>query len=353
MPHALAAEDSWASELPKPSKAHGVGVFMGVVLALAGNVAVNLGTVLMKRGGAQAEKPRTRRCGWWLGFLLWLFGNVLSFVSMSMVNLTLLAALQSVQFVSNVVFAWLLLGEVMSYRTVVGTVIIVSGNVLVALTAPSETPEFGILQLRDQWADSKYLAYVIMCLVICTMAQAFYCQRRRAGSHADNLAAISFALVSAPLGTQSNLQSKVFSTILSRLAVDGDRALLLQNRWFISLVILGWATTMVFWVYRLNMAIGIFPGFIIPVLQVFWMAFCILNGIFYFGEGSQMTSTEMACFLAGLAVLFLGVFVLASGQQTQLAESARDPEVQLVRAVCFQCTAQRGQEAGVCFLDHA
>merc|ERR1712216_201125 len=112
--------------------------------------------------------------------------------------------------------------------------------------------------------------------------------------------------------------AEIFGSVIS-----GDDDQLVQNAWFIALVLVFCAMTMTFWVYQLNMAIGIFPSFIIPTLQVFWMAFCILNGIFYFGEGGDMSPSERGCFLAGFAVVVFGVFILASGKPSQ-SEDALD-----------------------------
>ena len=67
---------------------------------------------------------------WQLGIALFAGGNILNFVSFGFAAQSLLAALGSVQFVSNVFFARFVLKEVITPRVVGATALIVLGCVL-------------------------------------------------------------------------------------------------------------------------------------------------------------------------------------------------------------------------------
>lgn len=75
-------------------------------------------------------KPRPARFfrEWQAGIGLFAGGNVLNFVSFGFAAQSLLAALGSVQFVSNVVFARLVLKEAVTWRVLCATALIVAGE---------------------------------------------------------------------------------------------------------------------------------------------------------------------------------------------------------------------------------
>lgn len=78
----------------------------------------------------QQLKPRPARSfrEWQAGIGLFAGGNVLNFVSFGFAAQSLLAALGSVQFVSNVVFARLVLKEAVTWRVICATALIVTGD---------------------------------------------------------------------------------------------------------------------------------------------------------------------------------------------------------------------------------
>ena len=78
----------------------------------------------------QRPKPRPARSfrEWQSGIALFAGGNVLNFVSFGFAAQSLLAALGSVQFVSNVVFARLVLKEAVTWRVLCATALIVTGE---------------------------------------------------------------------------------------------------------------------------------------------------------------------------------------------------------------------------------
>ena len=75
-------------------------------------------------------KPRPARSfrEWQAGIALFAGGNVFNFVSFGFAAQSLLAALGSVQFVSNVVFARLVLKEAVTWRVLCATALIVTGE---------------------------------------------------------------------------------------------------------------------------------------------------------------------------------------------------------------------------------
>ena len=118
---------------------------------------------------------------------------------------------------------------------------------------------------------------------------------------------VTYSLVSALVGTQSVLQSKCFAELV-KATLNGDNQF---NQIFVYFVILNFVCGLSFWLYRMNAALKMFDGLIIiPLLQVFWTTCAILQGGVFFQEFLKFTPAQSFCFLLGVFVVFVGVFLL-------------------------------------------
>jgi hypothetical protein len=105
----------------------------GAAINVVGSISINFGTNLLKLGHNQRErqalsetdnieekiltkKSVTQYQSWRIGVAVFSIGNILNFISFGYAAQSLLAALGSVQFVSNVFFAYLMLNEVVTKR---------------------------------------------------------------------------------------------------------------------------------------------------------------------------------------------------------------------------------------------
>ena len=140
---------------------------------------------------------------------------------------------------------------------------------------------------------------------------------------------VTYAMFSAIVGTFSVLQAKCLSELLSS-TIQGDNQLRFVFTYFVLVV---WALTTVFWLYRMNKALRLFEGvFIIPVLQVFWTFFAIVGGGLYFQEFQKYNSISLIMFIVGVLIVFLGVFLLSPSKR-----KIDDYEDELPNANINQC----------------
>jgi hypothetical protein len=118
---------------------------------------------------------------------------------------------------------------------------------------------------------------------------------------------VTYSLVSALVGTQSVLQSKCFAELV-KATINGDNQF---NQVFVYFVIVNFVCGLSFWLYRMNMALKMFDGLIIiPLLQVFWTTCAILQGGVFFQEFLKFSHLQSFCFLLGVFIVFVGVFLL-------------------------------------------
>ena len=140
---------------------------LGALINVVGNVLINLGTNVVKMGHNHDEQTarlgvtsgRGRGCllrsGGWLLFVV---GSGMNFVSFSFAAQSLLAALGAVQFVSNAVFAKYCLGEAVSQRTILATGGIVFGILLVISSASHRNAVHTVPELLDLYLAPAYRA---------------------------------------------------------------------------------------------------------------------------------------------------------------------------------------------------
>jgi len=109
------------------------------------------------------------------GWVLFVLGNCLSFVSFAFAAQTLLSGFGSIQFVTNVIFVWFR-GLPPTLRQVVGTICIIAGNMLVVLAATKETHQYTSPELRSFFWTTSYLVYTGLTIALAMILQVLHDQ---------------------------------------------------------------------------------------------------------------------------------------------------------------------------------
>uniref|UniRef100_A0A061RQ90 Probable magnesium transporter n=1 Tax=Tetraselmis sp. GSL018 TaxID=582737 RepID=A0A061RQ90_9CHLO len=289
-----------------------------IVVNLIGSVCVNLGQNVMKMGHNKraalecldSERPNIKRIReWQVGVVIFLAGGIANFVSFGYAPQSLLSALGSVQFVSNVVFASVVLKERVTVRTIGATACIVAGCVLLVVFTGSSSETLTVPVLMSYYSSPAYIAYLVAMLFVATGFFSLYRHGKRlsargeARQHWDRLLPVSYALFCAPLGTQSVLFSKSVSVLL-RTTLAGESQL---GYWFTYVSLIAFVVTITFWVTRLNKSLKLFTAIVIvPTMQIGWTIFSILSGGIYFHEFEDYDSLETAMFVLGVVVIMAG-----------------------------------------------
>ena len=306
------------------------------------------------RSDQTSEKRPKARSGRWVyisGILTFSLGSLVNFMSFGFAPQSLLAALGSAQFVSNVAFGAFLLGERVTRRTLLATVTIVSGNMMVVcsfsgisafqnsgegnigdgqrLDIPnnnvlsSESYDVGEVKsyedeiVVDSIRNNFDMAFVLFTIIL--FSCGFLIRRLYRRMHDRVLAGesvrmsglvipISFAAYSAMFGAQSILLAKCLSMLIKARvngSIEEDLGLLER-----ALFIL-WCLPTAFWLSQLNRALAMFDGLIIiPLMQVCWMFFSILSGGVFFKEFHSFKWVEIQLFCIGVLIVFYGVYLL-------------------------------------------
>ncbi|KAI8469173.1 MAG: magnesium transporter [Monoraphidium minutum] len=285
----------------------GASWLIGVGVNLVGSILINLGTNVMKLGHNKraalplpeaAKPPISRFREWQVGVAAFTLGNAANFLSFGYAAQSLLSAIGCVQFVSNVIFASLVLKEQVTRSVLLATACIVAGCVLLVSFGDHSSATFTAHDLLALYSEPVYISYLSLsgaAVVGCYML--YHVGRRRAGWEAA--LPVLYSTFSALIGTQSVLFSKTLAVLL-RATFDGDNQL---KSWFVYLVAPCFLLTAVFWVTRLNKGLKMFPAMVIvPTLQIAWTLFSIVSGMLYFREYDDFSPLAAAMFAVGLLV---------------------------------------------------
>eukprot|EP01041_Mallomonas_annulata_P011870 gene11870-24871_t len=302
----------------------------GMTLNILGSVMVNFGTNLMKSAhnlvqsshvkqalteadpGAAVSNSKSSLRIWRIGMAVFVSGSFVNFASFAFAAQSLLAALGTVQFVSNVVFAKCVLKEQLTIRIFIATSIIIFGLSIAIRFSNHASEEYTTKDLIALY-DNTYLIF-LLCIVIFLISLHIvylrYTYSEEKGIRlpaSDIVRPAAYAIVSATVGTQSVLQSKCIAELV-KASIKGQNQL---GEWFLYVILITFIVGLSFWLHRMNAALKKFDGLvIIPLLQVFWTTSAILQGGVYFKEFEKFSPLQTVGFCMGVMTVFIGVFLL-------------------------------------------
>ncbi|KAL6136000.1 hypothetical protein ACLB2K_061302 [Fragaria x ananassa] len=304
---------------------------VGAFINLFGSIAINFGTNLLKLGHNERErhsmlegdgtngklplKPIIYFHTWRVGFLFFVLGNCLNFISFGYAAQSLLAALGSIQFVSNIAFAYFVLNKMVTVKVMVATAFIVLGNIFLVAFGNHQSPVFTPEQLAEKFSNITFLLYCLILILIVALHHSIY---RRGVLHAVSghdlrsywhmLLPFSYAIVSGAVGSFSVLFAKSLSNLL-RLVMSSSYQL---HSWFTYSMLLLFLSTAGFWMTRLNEGLSLFDAIlIVPMFQIAWTFFSICTGFVYFQEYQVLNTLRTTMFILGMMSVFTGISLLA------------------------------------------
>ncbi|CAI0559810.1 unnamed protein product [Linum tenue] len=254
---------------------------VGAVINLFGSIAINFGTNLLKVGHNERERHSVMDSegasvkiplksvmdfqSWRVGVVVFFLGNCLNFISFAYAAQSLLAALGSVQFVSNIAFAYFVFNKMVTVKVLVATAFIVLGNVFLVAFGNHQSPVFTPEQLVEKYSNITFLFYLLFLILIVVVHQYIYrgelmlaVSGQDLRPHWKTLLPFSYAVVSGAVGSCSVLFAK---SLLNEGLAQFDAIL------------------------------------IVPMFQIVWTFFSICTGFVYFQEYQVIPTFPCPCVL--------------------------------------------------------
>ena len=149
-PPSLVAASPYPPPAPAPAAVTDLD-FLGVGIGVCGSVFINVGNnlVAMSAGGS-GDGPRLSAIGW----LVFSLGTLSVFAAFAFAAAAVVASLESLQFVVNLLFNYLVKRVEITWRMSLGTILILVGTAIVVANGPRQeelvTP---LATLVDNWAN--------------------------------------------------------------------------------------------------------------------------------------------------------------------------------------------------------
>jgi magnesium transporter len=113
--------------------------------------------------GETGSHPIYRVRQWQIGAALYLAGNVLQFLSYAFAAQSLLLALSSAQFGTHLLFAWLMEGVNVPFRSMLGAGIIISFNILLVVFSSKSSQLMTARELLELFKCALPSGHVLLC----------------------------------------------------------------------------------------------------------------------------------------------------------------------------------------------
>ena len=179
----------------------------GMSLNIFGSVMVNFGTNLMKSAHnlfdeevveEEDENNQNKKKSksifnsqnvWALGLTIFCVGCLINFASFAFAAQSLLAALGTVQFVSNVFFAKFVLGEKLTARIIVATLIIISGLLIAIMFSNHASENYTSEDLLHLYTPAYliFLLFLVVLVIIVHITYVVYTKNEEAGTPLEGM----------------------------------------------------------------------------------------------------------------------------------------------------------------------
>lgn len=208
---------------------------------------------------------------------------------------------------------WFHIRELMTYRQVLGTALILAGVTLVSVFGPHSTAEPTMAELLEDFNDPGFLLFASLTLLMVALylAVLFWSPLRRYKPSPNSQLRTGLSAYSAAVcGAESQLFLKVVSVGMRELAV-GDPDAVTEPAFCISVIGLG--LTAPLQLFLLNATLASSPvSYAVPVYQALLIILTTAAGGVFFREFAHFPFSSAVVFLTGLFVAIVGLGLLSA-----------------------------------------
>ena len=262
---------------------------MGVI----GSIGINIGQNLQASGmQALPEEDRARPSRsrlWRTGTTIFATFALINFSALAIAPASVLTPLESIQFVTNIVYNRTVNKKAISHRMLIGVGCTLVGTVMSVIFGAESKDCPTLSALKQYWAGPAWIVFLVVTLGIAAFCQTVHTRwtaRLKRGEvlppSAPLLLPLAYTFSSALAGgAQMIVHSKVFSMLLSTVLGDGDTAPL--RSWLFYLEVCLVVLQGGLWGYRLTECLGLYdPLLILPLMTGIYILFGgVAGGIFF------------------------------------------------------------------------
>lgn len=167
----------------------------------------------------RVSKSPAQSVTWVVGTIVFVTGSLLNFASYAFAAQSMLASLESIQFVTNLIFGKVLLGATVTQTMMAGTCLTVTGTVMAVQFSSKETYELNTSDMIKLYQNPAYVTYLVLIGAAVAILHFVYKrlnEMKTAGKpvkRSDVMMPCIYSVSSALFGTQSTVQAKVLAEV--------------------------------------------------------------------------------------------------------------------------------------------
>ncbi|RAL10983.1 DUF803 domain protein [Aspergillus homomorphus CBS 101889] len=314
-------------------------VAVGVIVGLISTSLQAIGLTLQRKSHILEDekhpydlrRPPYKRRRWQLGMLMFVVANIVgSTIQITTLPLPVLSTLQASGLVFNTIFATLILGEAFTRYSLLGTLLVCIGALLIAVFGavgePAHTLDqlLGLLQRRNFILWMAGTAVIVLAIYAGSKLLEFLTSPSRSkhtGSRGSYRAlqmspgrvrlirGLSFGMISGILSAHTLLLAKSAVELLVRTVVDRVNQFNRWQSWVILLAMIALALSQLFYLHRGLKLCS--TSILYPFVFCVYNIIAIIDGLIYFQQMSQLAGFHAGLIALGTIVLLSGVLCLS------------------------------------------
>ena len=298
--------------------------WVGVVSAVFGSIILNFGLNIQKLAFVKlARLPPAKRVKvycfplWIFGFIVFAIGNAGDAIGLAFTAQSIITPIGSVSLVSNLVFAWLLVGESLDRVTVSATLLIVLGVVMIVASGDQRCTNFTLEALMSRFRQSAFLTFASLhALGLGAMIIFLYYQEKiiendgvvAVTGKSRSLMRLAYPVAGSFCAAWTVLLMKSFGELLKRSWRSGSSEFLKIESWLITIgMFLSFPMQLIY----LQKGLSRFESmYIIPVFTSSWTVSSIAMGGVFWGAFKDFLGWQITLFSFGVLCIICGVLGL-------------------------------------------
>ncbi|KAL9544448.1 hypothetical protein MBANPS3_007626 [Mucor bainieri] len=294
----------------------------------------------------EARKHALKRPMWVVSFATFLTTNIIgSIFSIGYLPIVILAPIGAMGLVFNAIAAKIVLGDPFKRNTVIGTLLIVVGALLVGLFGVIPEPDHDIDDLIRLYRKPAFIAYfsILEFVIITGLLTTHYFERmyylmESAAMPPTNMGkligkwvtmedlkkycGISYGVLSGNISSQSILFAKSGLELIILSVVFDKNQLQYALTWILLAMMV---LTAILQLYYLNKGLQLCDTVImIPLSSCTFNVSCLFNGLVYYDQWNRIIWWHLLLVMFGVAVTICGVLLISWKPSAKLMEEGID-----------------------------
>ncbi|CAG8485268.1 13697_t:CDS:2 [Funneliformis caledonium] len=312
---------------------------IGIAIAVSTSFVQSLGLTIQRKSHVLNEnvhpkelrRSACKRPLWHLGFDTYIISNIIGSVfSIGYLPIVILAPLGAVTLVFNALFAKLLLGDVFTRQTIIGTFFILIGAVMIALFGVVNEPNHSLEDLIELYKRPAFITYfsiIEFMIMIFLITNKFgeYALNQMIRKERDitfgwsvknfqKILGISYGCVGGMISGQSLLFAKSGVELLLLSIFNCENQFNQPFSWFIVIALI---VTALLQLYYLNKGLRLCDTVIlVPLSFCTYNVSTIFNGLVYYNQWNRLHWWQIFLVILGICILICGVLVLSWRRST-------------------------------------